>query len=125
MAISAAKAVWDAAATGAGDTVDLTGRLHGLREPRRWAAFAGAVFDASATDAAAAALVRRAGASLAGLVDVIRSRISGEGAVVVLAGGLLLNQPLLEAAVRERLTGSVVRLEERPATGAVRLAGRI
>jgi glucosamine kinase len=112
------------AATGASDAVDLTGRLHRLREPRRWAGFAGAVFAAASADPAAAALVTRAGASLAGLVEVVRGRL-GAGGTVVLAGGLLLNQPLLEAAVRERLTGRVVRLEEPPVAGAVLLAGRI
>jgi glucosamine kinase len=112
------------AAAGAGDAVEMTGRLHRLREPRRWAAFAGAVFAAAPTDPAAMALVRRAGTSLAGLVGVVRSRVAVDGAVV-LAGGLLLNQPLLEAAVRKRLTGEVIRLEESPVAGAVTLAGRI
>jgi N-acetylglucosamine kinase-like BadF-type ATPase len=112
------------AATGASDAVDLTGRLHRLREPRRWAAFAGAVFTAAPADSAAAALVTRAGASLSGLVEVVRDRI-GAGGTVVLAGGLLLNQPLLEAAVRKRLKGRVVRLAEPPVAGAIRLAGRI
>jgi glucosamine kinase len=112
------------AATGASEAVELTGRLHRLREPRRWAAFAGAVFAAAPTDPAAMALVKRAGASLAGLVEVVRSRVVVDGAVV-LAGGLLLNQPLLEAAVRKRLTGEVIRLEEPPVAGAVRLAASI
>jgi hypothetical protein len=40
-----------------------------------------------------------------------------------LAGGLLLNQPRLEAAVRQRIPGlPVIRLEEAPVEGAVRLA---
>jgi glucosamine kinase len=112
------------AAAHASDAVELTGRLHRLREPRRWAAFAGAVFAAAPTDPAAMALVNRAGASLAGLVEGVRSRVAVDGAVV-LAGGLLLNQPLLEAAVRNRLTGEVIRLEESPVAGAVTLAGRI
>jgi activator of 2-hydroxyglutaryl-CoA dehydratase len=58
-------------------------------------------------------------------VEIVRSRISADGAVVVLAGGLLLNQPLLEAAVRKRLEGEVIRLEESPVAGAVALASRI
>ena len=111
------------AATEVPGAVELTGRLHRLREPRRWAALAGAVFAAARTDPAAAALVTRAGASLAELVAVVRGR-TGEGGAVVLAGGLLLNQPLLEAAVRERLTGGVMRLEKEPVAGAVRLAAR-
>jgi glucosamine kinase len=111
-------------AAGAGNAVEMAGRLHRLREPRRWAAFAGAVFDAAAADPAASALVMRAGASLAGLVEVVRGRVDA-GGTVVLAGGLLLNQPLLEAAVRERLRGRIVRLEEPPVAGAVALAGGI
>jgi N-acetylglucosamine kinase-like BadF-type ATPase len=109
------------AATGTPDAVALAGKLHRLREPRRWAALAGAVFVAAVTDPTAAALVKRAGASLAELVGVVRAHLGGEG-TVVLAGGLLLNQPLLEAAVRKRLVGPVVRLGEPPVAGAVRLA---
>ena len=109
------------AAAGTRGAVELTGRLLRLKEPRRWAALAGAVFAAAPADPAAAALVRRAGVSLAGLVDVVQGRLGGDGPVV-LAGGLLLNQPLLEAAVRERLAGEVVRLAEPPVAGAVRLA---
>jgi hypothetical protein len=45
---------------------------------------------------------------------------------VVLAGGLLLNQPRLEAAVRERIRDlPIVRLEEAPVEGAVRLAAEL
>jgi activator of 2-hydroxyglutaryl-CoA dehydratase len=55
------------------------------------------------------------------LVEVVRGRLGVEGKVV-LSGGLLLNQPLLEAAVRERLAGEVIRLSEPPVAGAVRLA---
>jgi glucosamine kinase len=112
------------AAAGSAGAVELTGRLHRLREPRRWAALSGSVFAAARTDPAAAALVTRAGAALAALVGTVRDRIDGEGAVV-LAGGLLLNQPLLEAAVRERLNGRLIRLEEPPVAGAVRLAAAI
>jgi N-acetylglucosamine kinase-like BadF-type ATPase len=108
-------------ALGASEAVELTGGLHRLREPRRWAALAGAVFAAAPADPAAAALVARAGAALAELVEVVRGRLPNVGAVV-LAGGLLLNQPLLEAAVREHLAGEVVRLAEPPVAGAVRLA---
>jgi hypothetical protein len=41
---------------------------------------------------------------------------------VVLAGGLLLNQPMLEGAVREAVGSECRRLEEPPVAGAVRLA---
>jgi hypothetical protein len=40
----------------------------------------------------------------------------------VLAGGLLLNQPKLERAVREAVGSECMRLEEPPVAGAVRLA---
>jgi len=102
------------AAGGVVDSVELTGKLHRLREPRRWASLAGAVFAAAATDPAAGALVDRAGASLAGLVGVVRNQIG--------VGGLVLNEPLLEAAVRQRLAGPLIRLEEPPVAGAIRLA---
>jgi glucosamine kinase len=111
-------------AAGAAGAVELTGRLHRLREPRRWAALSGSVFAAAQTDPAAAALVSRAGAALAALVAAVRGRIDSEDEVV-LAGGLLLNQPLLEAAVRERLEGRLIRLREPPVAGAVRLAAEI
>ncbi len=109
------------AAGGVVDSVELTGKLHRLREPRRWASLAGAVFAAAATDPAAGALVDRAGASLAGLVGVVRNQIGVDGPVI-LAGGLVLNEPLLEAAVRQRLAGPLIRLEEPPVAGAIRLA---
>jgi hypothetical protein len=57
---------------------------------------------------------------LVGLVETVRSRLTVDGPVV-LAGGLLLGQPLLEAEVARRL-GSVVRLADPPVHGAVRLA---
>jgi len=44
---------------------------------------------------------------------------------VVLAGGLLLHQPLLEAAVRDELALPCVRLEQPPVEGALRLAGEL
>jgi glucosamine kinase len=109
------------AAAGAVDPLDLTGRLHRLREPRRWASLAASVFAAAGSDAGAGALADRAAAGLAALVAVVRTRL-GDLGPVVLAGGLLLNQPLLEARVRDRVEGSVLRLEEPPVAGAVRLA---
>lgn len=109
-------------AVDAHDTVELVGRLHELNEPRRWAALARVVFDTSGQDAGAESLVERAGDGLAELVAIVRGRLSLDGPLV-LAGGLLLNQPRLEAAVRKRL-GSATRLEEPPVAGAVRLAER-
>jgi N-acetylglucosamine kinase-like BadF-type ATPase len=102
------------------DTAELVGRLHEKTEPRQWAALAHVVFDAAEEDAGAESLVERAADGLAELVAVVRKRLSLDGPVV-LAGGQLLNQPRLEAAVRKRL-GAATRLEEPPVAGAIRLA---
>jgi glucosamine kinase len=108
------------AATGARRSGELTGRMHQLREPGEWAALAGLVFDAADRDDGAARIVERAAAELSRLVETVRARLEVTDPVVI-AGGLLLNQPLLEAALRERL-GSVIRLVLPPVAGAVRLA---
>jgi hypothetical protein len=71
------------AAVGVNDAVELTGRLHRLREPRRWAVLAAVVFAAAGADTAAAALVTRAGLALAALVDIVRGRLDGDGVVVL------------------------------------------
>jgi glucosamine kinase len=108
-------------ATHARGVRELIGKLHSLREARRWAELAGPVFEAAAIDAGARDVVARAAEALAGLAETIRERLSLEGPVI-LAGGLLLNQPWLEAAVRERLGAGVSRLEAPPVAGAVSLA---
>jgi len=107
-------------ATAARSTTDLIGFLHGLDEPRAWAALAGLVFEVAGEDAGASALVERAGSALCDLVASVRTRLALAGPVV-LAGGLILNQPLLEEAVRRRV-GAATRLEEPPVAGAVKLA---
>jgi glucosamine kinase len=109
------------AAAGASEGGELTGRLHRLREPRRWAGLAHVVFETAAGDAGSDALIARAADGLAGLVDRVRKALSFKGPVV-LAGGLILNHPDLEAAVRRRLGRGTIRLEEPPVAGAVRLA---
>ena len=101
-------------------TTELIGALHALTEPREWAALAGLVFETAGDDGAAASLVERAGTGLGELVAVVRRRLALDGPVV-LAGGQLLNQPRLEAAVRKHV-GGARRLEEPPVAGAVRLA---
>lgn len=108
------------AATRARSGTELTGRMHRLREPSGWAALAGAVFDAAGDDPGAQAIVERAGSTLVGLVEVVRARVHVDGPVVI-AGGLLLNQPRLESAVTKNLARAI-RLEEPPVAGAVRLA---
>ena len=107
-------------ATKARHTTDLIGRLHRLHEPGEWAALAGVVFETAGEDPGAGSLVERAASGLADLVGTVRKKLSVDGPLV-LAGGQLLNQPRLEAAVRKRL-GPATRLEEAPVAGAVRLA---
>ena len=66
-------------------------------------------------------ILQRAASALAALAESVRTSLNLDGPVV-LAGGLLLNQPALEAAVREALSLPCVRLEEPPVAGAVNLA---
>jgi len=107
-------------AASARTSTELVGYLHGLEEPREWAALAGVVFEVAGEDSGAAALIQRAAGALGELVAVVRKRLSLDGPVV-LAGGQLLNQPRLQEAVRRRV-GAAQRLEEPPVAGAVRLA---
>jgi glucosamine kinase len=101
-------------------TTDMVGFLHSLDEPREWGALAGVVFEVAAEDAAASALIERTASALSDLVSSVRKQLS-PGGPLVLAGGLILNQPLLEEAVRRRV-GAATRLEEPPVAGAVKLA---
>jgi len=108
-------------ASGASDARQLTARLHSLREPMLWAALAGVVFEEAERDSAADAIVRRAAGALSELARAVQGAIGIDGPVV-LAGGLLLNQPRLEAGLRSLLQARCVRLEDPPVAGAVRLA---
>jgi N-acetylglucosamine kinase-like BadF-type ATPase len=105
----------------AGDTVELLGKLNGLHESMEWAALADVVFEAADLDAGAQNLVLRGASALGDLARSVRTSLRIDGPVV-LAGGLLLNQPKLECAVREELGPLCVRLVEPPVAGAVRLA---
>lgn len=109
-------------ATKARGSTDFIGTLHGLDEPRQWAALAGVVFETASSDPGAASLIERTASALGDLVGLVRKQLSMDGPLV-LAGGQLLNQPLLESAVRRRL-GTATRLQEPPVAGAVRLAER-
>ena len=109
------------AACRAGDTVQLLGKLNGLREPMEWAALANVVFEAAELDPGAQNLVLRGASALSDLARSVRASLGIDGPVV-LAGGLLLNQPKLECAVREELGPLCIRLEEPPVAGAIRLA---
>jgi len=107
------------AATGAGDPLELVPLFHSERSPERWAGLSHATLEADPTlvDATAAALARQA--------STVGARLSLSGPVV-LAGGMLLGEPALEAAVRRLLPGSeVVRGTAEPVAGAVRLAERL
>jgi len=109
------------AACGARDSRELIANLHAMHEPMQWAGVASAVFASANADPAASEVVHRAAAALAQLARQVQDALGLEGPVV-LAGGLLLNQPLLEAEVRERTSAQCIRLEEPPVEGAVRLA---
>jgi glucosamine kinase len=108
-------------AAGCEDPLDLVHRFHERKEPDRWAALSGVVFDAAGADPEAARIIEEGAAELAASAQRVRDRL-GQTLPVVLAGGLLLGQPTLEAAVRRRLAGTVIRLEARPVDGALRLA---
>jgi glucosamine kinase len=108
------------AATGARSASELAGRLLRMREAGQWAAVADCVFETAAQDAGSAEVIESGAEALARLVVQIGERVRIRGPVV-LAGGLLLNQPRLESAVRARV-GEAVRLEAPAVEGAVRLA---
>jgi N-acetylglucosamine kinase-like BadF-type ATPase len=108
-------------ACGAADALDLLGMLNAIREPMEWAAVANVVFETADADATAQSVVLRAGSALSELVNSVRVVLGIEGPVVM-AGGLLRNQPKLEGAVRVKLGSQCIRLDEPPVAGAVRLA---
>jgi N-acetylglucosamine kinase-like BadF-type ATPase len=107
--------------SGTRDPLQLIGKLSSLREPMEWASRAEAVFDTEDADAGAREIVLRAASALSDLVGSVRRALEIDGPVV-LAGGLLMNLPTLESAVRERLGPTCIRLGEPPVAGAVRLA---
>ncbi len=112
------------AAAAVSNPVALAAELHGRREPQQWAALAGAVFRAAPEDPGARAIIERGADCLADMAIRVAERL-GEPGPVVLAGGLLLHQPLLEGGVRARLSArglTAIRLEDEPVAGAVRLA---
>lgn len=99
------------------DPRELNRELLARHEARQWAALASVVFETAHEDPGANDIIQRAAGELVRLVDQV-----GIDGPVVLAGGLLLNQPLLETAVRRRAGRECVRLEQPPVEGAVRLA---
>lgn len=103
------------------DTRELSRRLHAMHEPMNWAARAPVVFETTKVDAGAQTIVSRAASALCGLATLVCTALAIEGPVV-LAGGLLLGQPQLEAAVHDELQIPSMRLQDPPVAGAVRLA---
>jgi glucosamine kinase len=96
---------------------------------RRWADRARTVFElAEAGDAEAGRLVDEAAAALSGIVEVVARRLSISGPVVM-AGGVVINQPQPESELHRRLSRAgltdVRLLEAEPVMGAVRLAERL
>ncbi len=108
------------AATKTGDALELAGRLQGDHLAGHWAVHAHVVFDVINRDRAAVEIADSAADALAALVEQVRSRLVITGPVVM-AGGLLVNLPALESAVRERI-GPATVLEVPPVEGAVRIA---
>ena len=109
-------------ASGAADARTMVLELHALHEPRRWADLATWVFKTAEADAGSREIISRAGVELARRAAEVQSTLDVKGPVV-LAGGLLVNEPRLEEAVRMNLPRiRCVRLEEPPVEGAVRLA---
>lgn len=107
------------AAIGIADLLETIGHMQGYHEAGQWAAFAGSVFDA-AGDPGAVRIIDTAAQSLAQLAGRAGAKV-GVKRPVVLAGGLLTNQPDLLTRVQAQIEDSVV-LREEPVAGAVRLA---
>jgi glucosamine kinase len=107
------------AATGAAGPLELTVHFHAERAPERWAALSHTAL------AADSALVAATAAELAALVRRVSERLRLPGPVV-LAGGMVLGEPPLEAALRAALPATtVLRAAGEPVAGAVRLAERL
>jgi N-acetylglucosamine kinase-like BadF-type ATPase len=118
------------AQTGAAQPEDLLDLFYRRPERRYWAGLAGSVFALASSDAASAAIADEAARHLTELALTVNRRLGtpGEDAPVLLAGGILVNQPVLAAAVRGLLTAGGLNdvrvLDRSPAWGAVELACR-
>ncbi|WP_306926617.1 N-acetylglucosamine kinase [Arthrobacter globiformis] len=119
------------ARTGAAEPGDLLDLFYRRPERRFWAGLAGTVFALATSDAASAAIAEDAARHLAGLALTVTRRLGTvpEDAPVLLAGGMLVNQPSLATRVRELLAASgltdVRVLDRAPAWGAVELASQL
>ena len=89
-------------ASGCRSLRELRERLAGWHRPEQWAELAPAIFESAAADATARDIVARGAIRLAALARQV-ARSVGEAGPVVLAGGLLVGQPLLNELVRDAL----------------------
>ncbi|MCO1339786.1 hypothetical protein BJH93_12930 [Kocuria polaris] len=110
---------------------ELLGHFYANPERRYWASRSRVVFElAAAGDPAASVIVAGAADALAYLVARVAGRLAGPAGTrplpVVMAGGMAVNQPLLQRHVRDRLAGhglhDVRVLDADPVQGAVALA---
>ena len=119
--------------TGAAEPADLLDLFYRNPERRYWAGLAGTVFDLAArADRASTAIVDDAARYLAALAGAVSEKLGtiptpGHPApAVLLAGGMLVNQPALAGRVgkllEERGLTDVRLLDRAPAWGAVKLA---
>jgi glucosamine kinase len=105
---------------------ELRERLAGLHRPDQWAELAPAIFESTDVDAGARDLLARGATHLGGLARQVASSL-GDAGPVVLAGGILAGQPLMNQLVREALAAALPRapvmtLVRPPVQGAVDLA---
>jgi glucosamine kinase len=105
----------------------LLDHFYALPERRYWAERSRVVFElAEDSDPAASTVVADAADALAALVTTVAARLGGTPGPVVLAGGVLVHQPLARQLLADRLRPAGITqlrlLEADPALGAVRLA---
>ena len=115
-----------AADCGLQEISDLLDHFYGHPERRYWAGRARVVFElASDREPVSSAIVAGAADTLAYLATSVALRLGITGPVV-LAGGQAVHQPLLQAAIRDRLAAremiDVRVLDRDPVHGAVQLA---
>jgi len=105
---------------------ELLDHFYATPERRYWAGHSRLVFvQAAVNDPAAVGIVDRAADALAELIVTVGRRV-GEAGPVVLGGGLVMHQALLQDRLRQRLKGAGLTdirvLDRDPVHGAVHLA---
>ncbi|HKV86716.1 MAG TPA: BadF/BadG/BcrA/BcrD ATPase family protein [Candidatus Dormibacteraeota bacterium] len=109
------------------DPLEIRRVLQKMLEPEQWASLAPVVFEVAASDSGAAGVLSRAAGALSDLALSVHARL-GKPGPIVLAGGLLRHQPILERALRSRLephATHLMRLDAPAVSGAVRLAEQL